>query len=65
MQSLTHRGLEGDDYQDASAHLIFALSLVFSRSNCQKFLESKGLKPEQSPNASLWAMAKKEATKLQ
>lgn len=46
-QGLTHRNLPGDDFTDASAHLIFAMGLLLSRTNVQKLLELKKIRPVQ------------------
>ncbi|KAI3658600.1 hypothetical protein MP638_006271 [Amoeboaphelidium occidentale] len=44
-QGLTHRGLAGEDFQECSAHLIFAMGLLLGRTNIQKFLEYRGIRP--------------------
>jgi hypothetical protein len=44
---ITHRGLSGEDMQDASAHLFFALGLMWSRGLVQLFMQHYKLRPVQ------------------
>ena len=67
LRGLTHRGLPGEDWHEASAHLIFALAMMVCRSVGQKWMEIKGWKPAASAatqQASIWAMAEKQANAM-
>lgn len=63
-QGLTHRNLPGEDYQEASAHLIFGLVIVAARLNIQKLMEIYQVKPRQPKQLSIWEMASEEANKM-
>ena len=65
MTNITHRTLPGEDYRDASAHLIFALTLMVVRTNMQKLMEHFQIKPSQPKQMSLWEMASAEADNIQ
>lgn len=63
--SITHRGLEGENYRECSSQFIFVLSLMFVRGLVGKVLEAYKIKPEMPKQPSMWEMAEKEASKIQ
>ena len=63
--AITHRGLEGENFREASAHFFFALGLMWARANVQKSLETYGVKPRQPAQMGLWEMAEQEAKKFE
>jgi hypothetical protein len=59
--AVTHRGLKGENYREASAHLIFALALVVARTAAQKVMEYKGWRPVMPKLPSFWELAERQA----
>lgn len=52
LRSMSHRGLSGSDYTDASVTFIYILCSLSVRANVQRFM---GLTPKAAPGPSIWA----------